>query len=83
MEKEKKEACHAGGNSTVGNLLLAWSRSFVNFDEQAEQYGFFGWTNETASIPCSWSGITCYYDGTLRIWLEYTGMTGEPGPAQQ
>ena len=37
---------------------------------------FFGWTNETASIPCSWSGILCYDDGTLRITLEYTGMTG-------
>ena len=60
----------------MGSLLLAWSRSFDNFDEQVELYSFFGWTNETASIPCSWSGILCYDDGTLRITLEYTGMTG-------
>lgn len=68
----KGSALLAGGNATVGNLLLAWTKSFSNFAEEAELWGLFGWTDETADIPCAWDVITCFDDGTLRIWFENT-----------
>lgn len=62
----------AGGNATVGNLLLTWSNSFSNFAEEAELWGLFGWTEETAGIPCAWDALHCYDDGTMRIEFEET-----------
>ena len=60
----------------MGGLLLDWSQSFENFEERAEALQFFGWSNNTASIPCSWTGITCFDDGTLTIYLVNTSMKG-------
>ena len=49
----------AGGNSTWGEQLLAWSASFDNWDEVAAAQGEFGWRNETLAEPCLWTGVAC------------------------
>ena len=67
---------HAGGNSTVGNLLLAWSRSFSNFGERAGALNFFGWSDATVSMPCSWTGVVCDIGGLMLNFTD-TGLAGE------
>ena len=60
----------------MASLLLAWSRSFSNFGEQAQALKFFGWSDATIGMPCSWTGITCDIGGLL---LQFTdsGLAGE------
>ena len=67
---------HAGGNSTVGSLLLAWSRSFSNFGERAQALKFFGWSDATVGMPCSWTGITCDIGGLMLNFTD-VGLAGE------
>ena len=65
----------AGGNTSQGELLLAWSRSFSTFDAFAQQRQLFGWTNATADIPCSWSGVSCSDSGLIYLGFLDDGTT--------
>ena len=72
----RKMRCHivVGGTSTLGQALLAWSRTFSNFARTMRACRYFGWTQATVGEPCSWGGIECSNDGT-RFSLSMRNMS--------
>ena len=66
---------HAGGSLTWGQLLLAFAGSFTNFAETAQAVRLYGWSEDTANEPCTWTGISCG-DDTFAISLRNYGLNG-------
>ena len=62
--------------STVGNLLLAWSRSFSNFGERGQALKFFGWSDAIVGLPCSWTGVKCNPAELIPNFTD-SGLAGE------
>lgn len=63
----------------MGEALITWAGSvWTNFDEVRVEHRLFGYTNDTADIPCAWNGIRCYSNGTLfTVGLRYLPLNGE------
>ena len=66
---------HAGGTSSLGELLLAFAESFANFGEVVGQRKWQGWTRGTVGVPCIWTGVVC--SGGLVSIILNAGLTGQ------
>ena len=56
-------------------LLLDFKGSFDNFDAVARRHNFTGWSADTASPVCEWTGIGCS-SSQVSISLRYLNLTG-------
>ena len=68
----------AGGTLEQGLALLDWAETCPNLPQVAAAQQWFGWTNATAAVPCSWSGVVRCDAQLLGIGLPYTGISCEP-----
>ena len=57
-------------------MLLTWSQSFPNFQNVSATKHWFGWTNDTMAVPCTWTGVACASQ-CLDINLADQGLHGE------